>query len=74
MAMYFIICAENLGSYVNFMSTQKGCDTFSKLTKDIPNVSYLMFTDDRIIFYGQLNKPKEMLNTSWIIIVKYRFS
>lgn len=47
----FVICAEHLGRYINFMGNQKRSGIGIKLNKDTPKIPNLTFVDDCIILY-----------------------
>lgn len=46
----FIICAEYLGIYINFMENQPKSGIFIKLNRDPPTIHFLMFADDCVTF------------------------
>lgn len=52
----FIICIEHLDRYIHFMSTQRNFGIGIKLTKDFPNISYIIFADDCLFFYRTTKK------------------
>lgn len=66
----FIICAEYLGHHILFMSTQTRSGISIKLTKDSPNIHFLMFADDCIYFAMRLKEPQKLSHTL-IIIEEY---
>lgn len=70
-SIHFDNLLRYLGLYICFMSTRAKYGICIKLTKDNPNIPYLMFVDDRIIFGSTIKKAASMSNISWTSTVKF---
>lgn len=59
----FIISVEYLHRYIHFATTCPKSNIGIKLNKDCPNILYLMFVDDCLIFCRAIRKvAKEVVN------------
>lgn len=54
--IFFIVCAEYLGQLVIYLANQRKTGVGIKISKDDPNISYLMFANDCIIFCRSTKK------------------
>lgn len=68
----FITCIEYLGRYMHFMLTQARYGIGIKLNEDCPNIPYLMFAYDCLIFCRVSKKAAKDVGYSWIIIGRFQ--